>query len=61
LHLCQYGAAQKAIGIPECLNDLKVVIALAHEEPDRFAGNLHRCGLCHGVFLSTRIAAVTAL
>ena len=41
LHLRQDGSTQEAVRIPERLDDLEVIIALAHEQLDGFASGLH--------------------
>src|SRR5262249_34651583 len=41
-HLRQHGAPEQAVRIGQRLQHLEVVVALADEELDRFAGRLHR-------------------
>ena len=41
LHLRQDGPTQDAVRIPERLDDLEVIIALAYEQLYGFAGGLH--------------------
>jgi hypothetical protein len=42
--LCQRGAAEKPIRRSQCLGDLEVIVAVAHQQPDRLAGGAQGAG-----------------